>query len=40
MRQQLFTDESVEVYGEKEEKYLDIIGYQGNNLLCSEWSED
>ena len=23
-----------------EEKYLDIIGYQGNNLLCSEWSED
>ena len=40
MRQQLFTDESVEVCGEKEEKYLDIIGYQGNNLLCSEWSED
>ena len=27
-------------YREMEEKYLDIIGYQGNNLLCSEWSED
>lgn len=26
-------------YREMEEKYLDIIGYQGNNLLCSEWSE-
>ena len=27
-------------YREMEKKYLDIIGYQGNNLLCSEWSED
>ena len=29
-----------EEYREMEENYLDIIGYQGNNLLCSEWSED
>lgn len=27
-------------YREMEEKYLDSIGYQGNNLLCSEWSEN
>lgn len=26
-------------FREMQEKYLDIIGYQGNNLLCSEWSE-
>ena len=29
-----------EEYREMEENFLDIIGYQGNNLLCSEWSED
>lgn len=29
-----------EEYREMQTKYLKPIGYQGNNLLCSEWSEE